>query len=131
MPSWYGQADTFSMTLHLKMCMYISQVSHKNVWKQFVNYTMKYIISCRLKHNRILFTLRALMTIGSNNLMYEANDVLSAPWLKPLNADPFLSDFRRKEFIHLKNKKILLSSHLQLSCWQLIIQFMPHKKECV
>jgi hypothetical protein len=45
------------------------------------------------------------MTIGSNNLMYEASEVLSAPRLKPLNADPFLSAFRRKQFIHLKTKK--------------------------
>jgi hypothetical protein len=49
------------------------------------------------------------MTIGSNNLMYEANEVLSAARLKPLNADPFLSDFRRKQFIHLKNKKMITS----------------------
>jgi hypothetical protein len=56
-------------------------------------------------------TLRALMTIGSNNLMYEAREFLSAPRLKPLNAHPFLSAFRRKGFIHLKTNKYILVMH--------------------
>jgi hypothetical protein len=52
-----------------------------------------------------MITLRALMTNGSNNLMYEAREVLSALRLKTLNADPFLSIFLRKQFIHLKSTK--------------------------
>jgi len=58
-----------------------------------------------IKYTIIIITLRALMTIGSNSLMYEAREVLSAPRLKPLNGDPFLSAFRRKQFIHLKAEK--------------------------
>lgn len=47
------------------------------------------------------------MTIGSNNLMYEARELLSAPRLKTLNEDPFLSAFLRKQLIHLKSIKTI------------------------
>jgi hypothetical protein len=64
------------------------------------------------------------MTIGSNNLMYEAREVLSAPRLNTLNAAPFLSVFLLKQFIHLKSTKTITYIILGL-----IIYFMPYNKK--